>query len=134
MYELGRWRLKANPADEEAMRLIRDASTLGSPGAQFYLASLAETSDPPDLERARRLYRLCAAQGEAACQFNLANLTLNTKDLLASDKLQALAWLRLAALQRLDRARVVWSKYEPSLSKEERAAVAKLCTQLVRPG
>ena len=49
--------------------MMRQASVLGSPQAQFFLGNQYEKGIgvTPDLDRARRQFRLCASQGVAAC-------------------------------------------------------------------
>jgi TPR repeat protein len=44
--------------------MMREASVLGSPQAQFYLGNRYETGNgvPREMDRARRYFRLCAAQ------------------------------------------------------------------------
>jgi TonB family protein len=133
MYELGRQMVAADARDEKGLSLIRDAATLGSIPAQFFMARQAEAGQPPDLERAKRNYRLCAAKGEAACQFNLSQLMLNTRGVKQNERIQALAWLRLAAAQVLDPAKSAWAQEAATLNEADRMAVDKLSKQLVRP-
>jgi len=88
---------------------MNEASMLGSPQAQFYLGNRYQKGEgvSPDLDRARRLFRLCAAQGISTCQYRLASLILEIPNRLERDLVEAIAWLQLAAAQNLPEAKAM---------------------------
>jgi TonB family protein len=133
LYQIGRLHLEGRelPLDpEKGTRLIHDASALGSREAQFYLGTQNETSHPED---ARRYFRLCAALGEATCQYRLARLLLTPADAPERDLVQAFAWLELAAARNLAEARTLLEARRPALTPARQKAVTALRERLSHP-
>ncbi|MBI1787159.1 MAG: TonB family protein [Acidobacteria bacterium] len=120
---------------EQAIQMMKRASMLGSPSAQYALGRRSEEGEglPKDAGNARRYYRLCAAAGLAQCQYRLAKLLLERPGRQEHDYLQALAWFELAALQGEKNARAVLDRERPNLSAEQSKWVERLRNQLIRP-
>jgi len=120
---------------EKGMRLIREASVLGSSEAQYDLGLRYEAGSgvPKDAGQARRYFRLCAARGDRNCQFRLGRLLLNAPERQERDYIQAVAWLQLAA-DSGDAAAKTLSETETSkLTASQIDWINKLKPQLVRP-
>ncbi len=113
---------------------MRAAATLGSRQAQFYLGNRYENGDgvPRELDRARRYYRLCAAQGVALCQYRLGLLLYQAPERRERDYLQAIALFQLAAEQGLTEANHLVSSEAPKLTAEQSSWVSTLKSQIVR--
>lgn len=138
MYDLGRRYLdgKQGPKDpERGMGLIADAATFGSVQAQFFLGVQYEagTTVPLDREKARRYFRLCAAAGDAVCQFRLATAMLDRPEHREWESVQAVAWLQLAADKGLSAARERAEREAGVLNPRQLNMVATLKRQLARP-
>lgn len=133
IFELARRQLDAEPKSKAALEEARRAALLGSTQAQFYLASRAERGlhEPVDLERARRYYRLCASAKIAECRLRLGRLMLAAAA-RESDRLQALAWLDLAADEGLREAQGLRESESAKLSPEQLEWVRRLKEQLAR--
>jgi TonB family protein len=102
LYEMGQYYLRGTlvrPDSARGLRLIHDAALLGSAAAQNDLGVRYENGGgvPRDTERARRYFRLCAAKGNALCQYRLARLLLSNQDCPERDRMQAIAWCQLAS-------------------------------------
>ncbi len=133
IFELARRQLETEPKSETAIEEARRAALLGSNQAQFYLANRAERGlhEPVDLERARRYYRLCASAKIAECQLRLGRLMLAAAA-RESDRLQAVAWLHLAADEGLPEAQNLREAESTKLSPEQLDWVRRLKEQLAR--
>lgn len=133
IFELARRQLDAEPKSGAALDEARRAALLGSTQAQFYLASRAERGlhEPVDLERARRYYRLCASARIAECQLRLGRLMLAAAA-RESERLQAVAWLDLAADEGLTEAQSLREAESARLSPEQMEWVRRLKEQLAR--
>jgi TonB family protein len=137
MYDLGRMYLdgkQATPDRVRGLKLIADAAVLGSVQAQFFLGLQYEagTTVPRDPERSRRYFRLCAAAGDPVCQFRLGTSMLERPERRDWEKVQAVAWLELAAGKGLSGARERADRETPSLAAQERSQVATLKRQFTR--
>ena len=138
IYEVGAMYLEArqSPAGvDKGIQLLRDAAVLGSKQAQYALATRYEAGDglPRDQERARYFFRLCAAGGDANCQFRLGKLLFELPDRRERDYLQAIAFLQLAADQDVAQAKGIADAETARLNPEQLRWVNKLKGQLVRP-
>jgi TPR repeat protein len=138
VFEVGKMYLEGRgvAADpERGMKMIRDASVLGSPAAQFFLGTHYETGEgvEQDRERAQRAFRLCAASGQAPCQFRLASLLLNNPVRRERDYIQAIAWLDLAGAQGSAPASALLEKETPHLTAAQKAWAADLKSHLLQP-
>ena len=131
IYELARAQLEKDPESSAALDEMRRAALLGSLQAQFVLASRAErgAGEPRDDERARRYFRLCAAAKVPECQMRLGRLLL-AKNPRESEKLQAIAWLELAADAGMAEARTQAEAEIALLTPEQVAWVRRLKEQL----
>lgn len=138
LYVLGVFNIEGQhmPADrEKGLKLLRDASMHGSPAAQLYLGSHyanGDTLSPPDQDRARYYFRLCAARGNARCQFELGKLLSQAPGENKGDPVQALAWLELAHEGSMKDADPLLLKLRETLTEGEAKRAEKLKTQLVR--
>jgi TonB family protein len=137
MYDVAIRALRAggDPSDLEKQRqTIRDAAVLGSVQAQFYLGEVYEggVAVPADTARAARYFRLCATKGEPLCRFRLGRLLLAKPDRSEDEYVQGLAWLQLAADQKVDEARALFDSEQPKLSKAQVNSVNTWKSQLSR--
>lgn len=137
LYEVAFRRLHSAPppADEsKGLDEMRAAATLGSRSAQAYLGRRYEEGIgvPRELDRARRYYRLCAAQGDSLCQFRLGRMLFNTPNRPERDYLQGIALFRLAASHGLPEAEQAAAAEASKLNAEQESWVKRLQTQLVR--
>ncbi|MBS1827124.1 MAG: TonB family protein [Acidobacteria bacterium] len=131
---LRRMRGAGLPQDRtKGLEEMERAAMLGSVQAQFYLAGLYElgTAAARDLALAQRYYRMCAGQGVGRCQHKLGTLMLGNEDRREHLRLQAIAWLELAAEQESAAAELA-RKEAAGLSEKQIAAVKRLKGQLVR--
>lgn len=127
MYSEGR-ELQRDPA--KGLAMIDEAAMLGSAAAQFYLGARHETDQDPD--KARRYFRLCAAEAQAKCQFRLARLLLSETLVTDRHRVEAVAWLRLAADKGLEEARTRLAEELPKLTPRQLQEMEKLHPQLTR--
>lgn len=137
LYQVGSRTMKnsqSSDAAEKGLKMVRDAATLGSVQAQFYLGQAYEkgVGVPVELDRARRYFRLCAAAGQPACQFNLARLLLDGSTQSEDEYVQAIAWLELAKDQGETDARQVWEREQSNLTPAQTAQVSTWKRQLLR--
>lgn len=86
---------------------------------------------PKDADRARQYFRMCAAQGDASCQYRIGQLLFIRPKRIESDYLQALAWLDLAADQNMTDAIAFMSRERPRLTAKQAEWVERLKSQLV---
>src|SRR5260370_42495318 len=116
------------------METMRHASILGSPQAQFYLGNRYETGGgvPRELDRARRYFRLCAAQGVPVCQYPLGRLLLDSANRPERDYVQAVAWFQLAGERGIQEARDIASREAAKLTPAQTIWMTTLKAQLVR--
>jgi TPR repeat protein len=114
--------------------MMRQASILGSPQAQFYLGNRYETGSgvPRELDRARRYFRLCAAQGVPLCQYRLGRLLFDAAGRPERDYVQAVAWFQLAAEHGILEAKDIASQEAAKLTPAQTVWMASLKAQLVR--
>jgi TPR repeat protein len=117
---------------ERQRQALRDAAVLGSIEAQFYLGQAYEagTGVPQEPDRARRYFRLCAIKGEPLCQYRLGRLLLEKAGRSEDDYLQAIAWLQLAADQKVGEGRTILDREQPQLSTAQAAVVSTWKSQL----
>jgi TPR repeat protein len=85
---------------------------------------------PKEPDRARRYFRLCASKGEPQCQYRLGRLLLVKPGRTEDDYVQALAWLQLAADQKVAEAGAELDREQPQLSAEQAALVSTWKHQL----
>jgi TonB family protein len=134
LYEVGMRRVRGRdlPQDVEAgMQQLRDASVLGNQQAQYFLGNhygIGGDGVPKDLDRARRYFRLCAAQAVAACQHRLGQLLYESPDRKERDLLQAVAWFELAADQNFAQAQqaLALAREQNSLGEDQQRAIRTL--------
>ena len=102
--------------------------------AQFNLGERYANGDgvPREFDRARRYYRLCAAQAMALCQYRLGRMLYDEQVRPERDYLQAIALFQLAGEQGMTDAKQLASSEEPQLTDDQRAWVAKVKSQIVR--
>lgn len=135
LYEVAIRSLKTNadPNDlQKQLQTMRDAAVLGSTQAQFYLGQDYETgfNVPKEPDRARRYFRLCAIKGEPMCQYRLGLLLLSKVDRSEDDYVQGLAWLQLAADQKVAAALDVFDREQPQLTTAQAAFVSTWKSQI----
>jgi TonB family protein len=128
LYEVALRSLKsdADPENKEKqLQILRDAAVLGSVQAQYYLGQAYESGVGVAKETARagRYYRLCATKGEPFCQFRLGRLLLEKPDRTDDNYIQGLAWLQLAADQKITEAQSILDREQPQLSASIAASV-----------
>jgi TPR repeat protein len=113
---------------------MRDAAVLGSQAAQLYLGDHYERGDGVTREtaRAQRYFRLCAAAGNATCQYRLAHVLLADAERPERDYVQAVAWLQLASERGLADAREPAAKETAALTPSQSDWVKTLKAQLLR--
>jgi len=120
------------PVDlERGLKMMQEAATLGSRSAEYYLGQAYRDgiAVPRDPERVKRYFRLCAAGGVPRCQLLLGNLLIASSG-REGDRLQAVAWIRLAADQGLAEARDLANRQQASLTPAESATVRTWMNQL----
>lgn len=119
---------------ERGVKELRQAAKMGSQSAQFYAGSLYEKGEKVERNpgKAKDNYRLCAARGVAMCQYRLANLMLEDSGDRERDRIQALAWLQLAADQGLALAVDRAPREITNLKAEELQRVKVMKAELVR--
>jgi TonB family protein len=117
----------------QGLEMMRHASVVGSQSAQAYLGDLYEKGSgvPRELDRARRYFRLCAAQGVAGCQYRIGRLLLESPDRPERDYVQGVAWLQLAGERGNTEAREIASREGASLTRAQITWIATLKAQLV---
>ena len=135
LYEVAVRALNAggDPAQmEKQKQRIREAAVLGSIQAQFYLGHVYEAGIgvPADAARARRYFRLCGIQGTAVCRYDLGRLLLSKPDRSEDEYEEALAWLELAADQKIAEARTLVDREVPNLSASQLKLVSTWKSQL----
>jgi hypothetical protein len=136
LYEIAAERLKGGRLDkdqEKGMEPMRSAAKLGSRGAQTFLGQAYEKGDgvPMDFEKSREYLRLCAADGYSLCQFQLGKSLLEHSANPSRDYVQAIAWLQLAANQKMDEAEKVLQREDARLTPAQVASAKQLMTHLV---
>lgn len=135
LYQVALQRIEGRdlPRDvDKGLEEMSDAATLGSRQAQFYLGNRYEAGVPREPERARRYFRLCAAQGVASCQYRLGRLLYDAPERRERDYLQAIALFQLAAEQNLAEAKPLASRETPKLTAEQSIWVASLKQKIVQ--
>jgi TonB family protein len=123
----------ASPGDtEKHLQTLRDAAVLGSIQAQYYLGQAYEggIAVPQEPDRARRYFRLCAIKGEPLCQYRLGRLLLQKPERSDDDYVQGLAWLQLAADQKIGEARAIVDRERPRLSSAQESLITVWKKQL----
>jgi TonB family protein len=118
----------------KGMEEMQEAALLGSAKAQFYLGDVHEKSDVGSLEfnQAGKYFRLCAAQGIAACQYRLGKLLFNTADREERDYVQAIALFQLAGEQGVPEAKDIASAESAKLTRAQTEWVGQLKAEIVR--
>lgn len=138
LFEVGRMHLDGigqTRDAEKGMQMIREAATVGSKKAQYFLGAAyadGERGIDRDPDRARKYFRLCAAAGDGTCQFRLAKLLLEEPHRPERDYIQAIAWLQLAANHDVKEAGEILNGELPKLSREQVKWFYKLQEELVR--
>lgn len=119
---------------EKGLKMMRQASVLGSRSAQFDLGNRYETAKgvERDTDRARRYFRLCAAQGVPECEFRLARLLFNASGRPERDYIQAVAWFQLAGEQGIAEGKEIASREVAAMTPEQTRWMNSLKAQLVR--
>ena len=122
------------PVDaEKGLDEMRSAAILGAVQAQYYLGGMYEAGQgvAKDLVLARQNFRLCASQGVEQCQYKLGKLMLESEDQRDHVRLQAMAWLALAAEHHGPAAELL-DREAARLNAKQLEAVKRLKGQLVR--
>ncbi len=119
---------------ERGVKEMLRAAKMGSQSAQFYAGNLYEKGEKVERNpgKAKDNYRLCAARGVAMCQYRLANLMLEGSEVREKDRIQALAWLQLAAEQGVVLAVQRASQEITNLQAEQVRRVKAMKAELVR--
>ena len=117
---------------KQGLQFMEEGAIFGSSLAQNFLGQryAAGTELPKNIERAKQMFRLCAARNDALCQFRLAGLILESSPLSENQKVEAVAWLRVAAANNSSDAAEVLKNMEASLTPEQRLNAATLQKQL----
>jgi TonB family protein len=136
MYEIAVERLQGGRLDKDpakGMELMRSAGRLGSRGAQEFLGQAYEKGGdvPVDLDKSRQYFRLCAADGDSACQFRLGKSLLEHSDNQGRDYVQAIAWLQLASDHGNGDAEKMLQQEDARVTPAQLKAAHQLMTQLV---
>jgi TPR repeat protein len=120
---------------ERAMKDMRAAATMGSGHAQFFLGNRYQHGQgvPQDPDRARRYFGLCAAQGEAQCQYRLAALLYQMPERRERDYIRAIALFELAAEQNHEEAKAHAVRETAKLTESQRTWKDSLKQQLAPP-
>ncbi|GEM_PF-1677191 len=135
MYEVGRMRMEGRRLEkdpERGLELVRNAAVLRDRRAQFFLASAYLGGDgvARDVDRAAQYFRMCAAEGETPCQVQLARILLDRGD--ERGRVQAIAWLELAAERGNPEAALVLAEQRAPLSAKEVSWIRRIKPQLIR--
>jgi len=118
------------PADlVRAERYYREAALQGHRSAQANLASLYFTKQPPQPKEAIYFWRLAARQGDAISQYQMGVQYFNG-EYVVRDRIQAYAWMVLAADKGLADAKNALSQMRQYLSAEETEKGAALAVSL----
>ncbi len=123
--------LASDPA--KGIELMRSAAKLSSQGAQLFLGIAYEEGQgvPVDLERSKENFRLCAAAGQAQCQYRLGKSLLEHPDRPDRDYAQAIAWLMLASDQQIEDAEKILEQEDQRMTPAQVVAANRLKGQLV---
>ncbi len=118
---------------EAGLAEMRRAAVLGSLEAQFHLGHRYEMGEgvPMEHDRAQRYFRLCAAKGHPSCAYRLAYLLFQESPQTERQRLQALAWMQLAAEGRVQGAREKAEREAGQLTPQQLERVASLKQRLV---
>lgn len=132
---LGLWKYEGRfvtKDTKDGLRLMNEGAIFGSLVAQRFLGerSAAGTEIPKDIEHAKRMFRLCAARGDATCQFRLAGLILESAPLDEREKIEAVAWLKVAAANHSSDAAEVLKNMDASLTLAQKLKAEALQKQL----
>jgi hypothetical protein len=111
--------MEIKPNEQAALRWIRKAAAQGHPAAQFELGSDYTLEPHRDFGKAAALLRQSALQGCAPAQSSLAMLHLAGAG-VPVDRVEAYAWLGLAAAQGEHDARDLAPGVQSDLSDAER--------------
>ena len=133
--DLSGWEVSGDLLDKDLAKgldLMRTAAKLASPGAQWYLGVAYETGQgvPVDLEKSRDNFRLCAAVGQATCQYRLGKSLLDSGH-PDRDYVQAIAWLMLASDQKIEDAEKILQQEDTRMTPAQVASANRLKAQLV---
>lgn len=136
LYEVARARLEGNHLDKDpakGMELMQSAAKFGVKAAQEFLGQAYEKGDgvTVDFDKSRQYFRLCASAGDSMCQFHLGKSLLEHSDNPSRDYVQAIAWLQLAANQKIDEAEKVLQQEDARLTPAQVASAKQLMTHLV---
>jgi|GEM_PF-4249335 len=91
-----------------------------------YLAEAQKYDRDHSLRQAEHYYRLCAANGDATCQFHLGSMLVNSPDTNPNDYTQGIAWLELSKSRGNQPAAALLSTAAPKLSSIQMEWVAQL--------
>jgi TonB family protein len=113
---------------------MKRAATLGSYQAQYNLGQRYEkgTDVAVDVERSRRYFRLCAAHGIEMCQYRLGASMVNAANRSERDYVQGLAWLGLAADNKVREAAEIVDPELTKLTGPQLAAVKSMQGHLLQ--
>jgi len=131
IYEIALQSINDSSGQIKAWDKIRLAATLGSQGAQTFLGDRYQRGDGVgrDAGRAKNYFRLCAARGNADCQFRLAHLMFDSPDRPDYEYEQAIAWFELAAEQGVAQAAQIVESENPRLTAPQEKTIATLKRQ-----
>lgn len=117
---------KLVPQDKQkGLALLKDSAEKGSAEGQLYLG---EWYSNEDAKVAAGYYRQCAVGGQAACQFRLAEMLLAGG---AEQRVEAVAWLDLAAAKGYAAATALLNSHRPAFTMDERSSGASMRGKLM---
>jgi TonB family protein len=110
------------------LKLIIEAADMGNLEAQHYLADASANGRHGEKrpDDAIRYFRLCAAQGRPACQYQLARLLLSRPDDGGINLTWAIAWLKVASANGDDAAHKLLGEEMPKLTPAQLRGVENL--------
>jgi TonB family protein len=113
---------------------MKRAATYASFQAQYNLGQRYEkgVDVAADADRARHYFRLCAAHGVEMCQYRLGKSLVDSPARSDRDYVQGLAWLELAADNKVREAADIVDRELPKLSGPQLASVKSIQGHLVQ--
>jgi TonB family protein len=120
-----------NPAAPRPMPSdIQQAAYLGDVSADVKIGDRCEREH--NFSEAKRYFRLCAAVGNANCEYRLGKLMVSGPDVNPNDFAQGVAWLEIAKDRRDKQASVLCDTEAAKLSSIQQDWVAQLKPRLER--
>lgn len=117
---------KLVPQDKQkGLALLKESAEKGSAEGQLYLG---EWYANEDAKVAAGYFRQCASGGQPACQFRLAELLLASG---AEQRVEAVAWLELAAGKGYAVATDLLNSHRPAFTMDERNSASSMRAKLI---